>query len=93
MFLSVLFSGWPISEGGIAVFNFGCRVPAVGSRYSLGLWPCNFEGSEQVSTWKQRAPGPLSAVLGLGFGAFLKSLPLGALSEDKHNVVSSFRAP
>lgn len=93
VFLSVLFSGWPISEGGIAVSNFGCRVPAVGSRYSLGLWPCNFEGSEQVSAWNQRAPGPLSAVLGLRFGAFLKSLPSGALSEDKHDVVSSFRAP
>lgn len=37
VFLSVLFTGWPISEGGIAVLNFGCRAPAVGSRYFLGI--------------------------------------------------------
>lgn len=36
--LEVLFAGWPSSEGGIAVFSSGWRVPAVGSRYSLGLW-------------------------------------------------------
>lgn len=90
MFLSVVLTGWPISEGAVVVFSCGWRVPVVGSRYSLGLWPCDFEGREQASAWNQRTPGPLSAALGLRFGAFLKSLPLGASSEGKHKVFSSF---
>lgn len=64
----------------------------MGSNYSLGLWSCNFEGSEQVSAWNQRTPGPVSAVLGLRFGPFLKSFHLGALNEGKHEVASLFRA-
>lgn len=88
--LEVLFTGWPISEGGIAIFSSGWRVPAVGSGYSLGLWSRNFGGSEQVSASNQRAPGPVSAVLGLRFGPFLRSFPLGALNEGKLKVGSLF---
>lgn len=45
----VLFTRWPISGGGIAIFSFGCCIPMY---LCIGIpgvkWFCNFEDSERI---------------------------------------------
>lgn len=81
VFLEVLLTGWPISEGGIVISSSGWRVPAP--------WNCGLQLWGQWAGVKlEPEKSWLLAVLGLRFGPFLKSFLWGALNEDKHKVLS-----